>query len=538
MNNAAKSVLTTAILVAIAISSFVISPCNLDGASTTFETDLRALNTNFKFESADNIIKKYIDRDCTNAFCAGLNWPGQKITGMFLSYFTLIKSRDYNFASCTLLDLKTLRNASNPKSKYFIFFYFKDEQGQKKTFSYKLAGVKLGLGFFACLKLPQRQALLKLIKDYPERILGTSLIEELNGKTVYYDCSFLGNLCYKEMFSQFGLAGNHFPRSQQDLDNFYFDLVYMGTPKVSQGSVGLEFACEANQTRLVTFFDGRADYLWAPLKAEISKAYIAKNLGTDFTQIDVSLFVADGQGTGTSLPLGKLESLCEWFFVNIFNPNYSEVKDLTDQFFATKVEKISGLALVDFYGPDCQPCDKLLPHLQRLAVQQSVVKIFRMDATKNPQTSKKYSVTGWPHLILFENGKPIDERIGYRTYDELKAFIKYDDFVPPPPLAEKDDSNFADSVAKSKIFYLAFFYDDCDNCAAMIKELEKINQKTSYAEIVQIKIADNPKTCSRYKVTKAPCLILFLDGKEVTRRTDFLNYAQIKELLKNNGCKT
>ena len=85
----------------------------------------------------------------------------------------------------------------------------------------------------------------------------------------------------------------------------------------------------------------------------------------------------------------------------------------------------SGLVLVDFYGPWCGPCKRLMPTLE--AVSDSMkgqVKIVKVNIDNSHELAENYKVKGVPTLILFKNGKEVDRLVGYRDQNTIENFIK------------------------------------------------------------------------------------------------------------------
>src|SRR5579862_6567646 len=68
----------------------------------------------------------------------------------------------------------------------------------------------------------------------------------------------------------------------------------------------------------------------------------------------------------------------------------------------------SGTVLVDVWGPDCQPCLALNPHVQalaeRLANQMQVVKL---EAPKARRLCMELSIMGMPAFLLFRDGEEV-----------------------------------------------------------------------------------------------------------------------------------
>lgn len=83
------------------------------------------------------------------------------------------------------------------------------------------------------------------------------------------------------------------------------------------------------------------------------------------------------------------------------------------------------LLLVDFWAVWCVPCRAMLPVLE--AIEQVFgdrVTFVKMNVDDNPDTAADLGVNAVPTLMLFKNGKPVDQLVGAVGRDKLDAFIK------------------------------------------------------------------------------------------------------------------
>ena len=77
--------------------------------------------------------------------------------------------------------------------------------------------------------------------------------------------------------------------------------------------------------------------------------------------------------------------------------------------------------LVDFWAPWCRPCLMVAPILDELAEEYNGrATVARMDVDQNPKTATKYRIMAIPNLIIFKNGGPVSQIVGYKPKTELK----------------------------------------------------------------------------------------------------------------------
>lgn len=86
---------------------------------------------------------------------------------------------------------------------------------------------------------------------------------------------------------------------------------------------------------------------------------------------------------------------------------------VTDQDFETQVLKATMPVLVDFWAEWCAPCKMIAPMVEDLATEyDGKVNFVKMDVAANPETSVKFGIRSIPTLLLFKNGKPVDQVVG------------------------------------------------------------------------------------------------------------------------------
>ncbi len=89
-------------------------------------------------------------------------------------------------------------------------------------------------------------------------------------------------------------------------------------------------------------------------------------------------------------------------------------------------EKIaSGRVLVDFFATWCGPCKMLAPILEDIDAKQEAgdLLIVKVDVDEAGDVAMKYGIQSIPTLILFENGKPIKNALGYMPKPQLLSFL-------------------------------------------------------------------------------------------------------------------
>ncbi len=100
-------------------------------------------------------------------------------------------------------------------------------------------------------------------------------------------------------------------------------------------------------------------------------------------------------------------------------------------------------------------------------------------------------------------------------------------------IVEIDDDTFEREVLGSDRPVLVDFGATwCGPCKALFPVVERIAAKHRGAlRVVTVDIDDAPRTARAFSIRSAPTLLLFADGKEVTRHVGVTNDAGLERLL-------
>ncbi len=94
---------------------------------------------------------------------------------------------------------------------------------------------------------------------------------------------------------------------------------------------------------------------------------------------------------------------------------------VTDSTFDQIVLKSSNPVLVDFWATWCRPCQMVAPILEELTKEYAgKLTIAKLDVDQNQQTAAQYHVMSIPTMIIFKQGKPVANIVGFKPKDKLK----------------------------------------------------------------------------------------------------------------------
>jgi len=98
--------------------------------------------------------------------------------------------------------------------------------------------------------------------------------------------------------------------------------------------------------------------------------------------------------------------------------------EVDDKTFEEKVIKGETPVLVDFWAPWCGPCRAIAPILDELAEEyKGKMTIARLNVDEAPQSASRYGISAIPTMLLFKDGKPVSQLVGFRPKPELKKAL-------------------------------------------------------------------------------------------------------------------
>lgn len=101
------------------------------------------------------------------------------------------------------------------------------------------------------------------------------------------------------------------------------------------------------------------------------------------------------------------------------------ILDLNDSTFESEVLKSESPVLVDFWAPWCGPCRILAPVVEEIANSYTGrIKVGKINVDDNQETTMQYGIRSIPTLILFKNGKALDQIIGAVPKSEIEKMVK------------------------------------------------------------------------------------------------------------------
>ncbi len=98
----------------------------------------------------------------------------------------------------------------------------------------------------------------------------------------------------------------------------------------------------------------------------------------------------------------------------------SEAIELTDANVDQALQRFP-LIVVDCWAPWCGPCRMMTPVIDELAKEYAGKIVFgKVNVDENAQTAMKYGIRSIPALLIFQDGKVVDQIIGAQPKQALE----------------------------------------------------------------------------------------------------------------------
>lgn len=100
--------------------------------------------------------------------------------------------------------------------------------------------------------------------------------------------------------------------------------------------------------------------------------------------------------------------------------NNDKVPELTNGEFTEFIK--SGTAFVDFFAEWCMPCVMMSPIIDELHEKfKGKIKFGKVNVDDNQEIAQKFNIMSIPNMIIFKDGKKVEQFIGAISQDELEA---------------------------------------------------------------------------------------------------------------------
>lgn len=79
--------------------------------------------------------------------------------------------------------------------------------------------------------------------------------------------------------------------------------------------------------------------------------------------------------------------------------------------------------LLDFWATWCGPCRMLSPIVDEVAEERSDIKVGKVNVDEQPELAAEFSVMSIPTLLVFKDGKLVNQSVGARPKSGVLALL-------------------------------------------------------------------------------------------------------------------
>ncbi len=95
------------------------------------------------------------------------------------------------------------------------------------------------------------------------------------------------------------------------------------------------------------------------------------------------------------------------------------VLKITNENFENEVLNSDQTAIVDFYADWCGPCKMMSPIIDKIAEENSNIKVGKLNVDNAQDIAVKYNVMSIPTIVVFKNGIEYKRFIGVTSKSDI-----------------------------------------------------------------------------------------------------------------------
>lgn len=80
--------------------------------------------------------------------------------------------------------------------------------------------------------------------------------------------------------------------------------------------------------------------------------------------------------------------------------------------------------MVDFFASWCGPCKMLGPVIEEISEEAKGFKVGKVNIDEEPELAMKFGVMSVPTVMVFENGVPVKQSLGFKPKQALAQMIQ------------------------------------------------------------------------------------------------------------------
>lgn len=94
------------------------------------------------------------------------------------------------------------------------------------------------------------------------------------------------------------------------------------------------------------------------------------------------------------------------------------------------------------------------------------------------------------------------------------------------------NKDFENIISNNDITLIDFYADWCGPCKALSPIIDEIAKSETHIAVGKVNVEEEKELATKYRVRSIPTMVIFKNGKEVTRLVGFLPKAEILAKIK------
>lgn len=97
---------------------------------------------------------------------------------------------------------------------------------------------------------------------------------------------------------------------------------------------------------------------------------------------------------------------------------------ITSENFEELVLKSEKKVLLDFWATWCGPCRMIAPAVEEIAEEYDSITVGKINVDEEMALAAKFGITSIPTLIVMENGKVVNQALGFRPKESILKLLE------------------------------------------------------------------------------------------------------------------